>query len=80
MLVELCANNYATYIGLVNGVDGIYKSSTTYQEKTIIWIMFQNSKIGTLIRKKYSHYYDNNIESKWISIEPIIKDIQIDKS
>jgi hypothetical protein len=42
--------------------------------------MFQNSKIGTLIRKKYSHYYDNNIESKWISIEPIIKDIQIDKS
>jgi hypothetical protein len=30
MLVELCANNYATYIGLVNEVDGIYKSSTTY--------------------------------------------------
>jgi hypothetical protein len=35
--------------------------------------MFQNSKIGTLIREKYSHYYDNNIESKWTPIEPIIK-------
>jgi hypothetical protein len=41
--------------------------------------MFQNSKMGTLIRKKYSNYYDNNIESKWTSIEPIIKDIKIGK-
>ncbi len=42
--------------------------------------MFQNFKIGTLIRKIYSHFYDNNIESKWISIEPIIKDIRVGKS
>jgi hypothetical protein len=62
MLVELCVNNYATYDGLVNGADGILKASTTYCNKTIIWIIFQNSKIGTLIRKKYNHYYNNNIE------------------
>ncbi len=37
-------------------------------------------KIGTLTRKKYSHYYDNNIESKWTPIEPIIKDIKVGKS
>jgi hypothetical protein len=36
--------------GLVNGVDGIFKEST-YCEKTIIWIMFQNSKIGALTRE-----------------------------
>ncbi len=30
MLVELCASNYATFNGLVNGVDGIFKTSTTY--------------------------------------------------
>jgi hypothetical protein len=42
--------------------------------------MFQNSKIGTLTREKYSHYYDNNIESKWTSIELIIKDIKVGKS
>jgi hypothetical protein len=36
MLVELCANNCATSNGLVNGVDGIFKASTTYCEKTII--------------------------------------------
>jgi hypothetical protein len=65
MLVELCAGNCATFDGLVNGTDGILKTSTTYCEKTIIWIMFQNSKIRTLTRKKYSHYYNNNIESKW---------------
>jgi hypothetical protein len=66
--------------GLVNGVDDILKASTTYCEETIIWIMFQNSKIGTLTRKKYSHYYDNNIESKWTPIEPIIKEIRSSKS
>jgi hypothetical protein len=52
MSVELCANNYATSDGLVNGVDDIFKTSITYCEKTIIWIVFQNSKIGTLTSKK----------------------------
>jgi hypothetical protein len=44
MLVELCVGNYATCDGLVNGIDGILKTSTTYCDKTIIWIMFQNFK------------------------------------
>ncbi len=49
----------------MNGADEILKTLTTYCEKIIIWTMFQNSKIGTLIKEKYIHYYDNNIESKW---------------
>jgi hypothetical protein len=36
MLVELCVGNYATSNGLLNGVDGIFKTSTTYYDKTII--------------------------------------------
>ncbi len=63
----------------MNGIDGIFKASTTYCEKTIIWIMFQNFKIGILTREKYNHYYDN-IESKWTLIKPIIKDIRVGKS
>jgi hypothetical protein len=51
MLIELCVGNYAMYDGLVNGANGIFKASTTYCGKTIIWIMFQISKIGTLTRK-----------------------------
>jgi len=35
MLVELCANNYGTYDGLMNGANGIFKVSITYCEKTI---------------------------------------------
>jgi len=35
--------------------------------------MFQNFKSGTLTKEKYNHYYNNNIESKWTIIEPIIK-------
>jgi hypothetical protein len=42
--------------------------------------MFQNSKIKTLAREKYNHYYYNNIELKWTLIEPIIKDIRVGKS
>jgi hypothetical protein len=73
MLLKLCVGNYATYDSLVN------KTSTTYCDKTIIWVMFQNSKIGTLTRKKHNHYYNNNIESRWILIEDIIKDTRVDK-
>ncbi len=51
MLVELCVGNYATCDGLVNGIDGILKTSTTYCDKTIIWIMFQNFKNWTLTLK-----------------------------
>ncbi len=43
-------------------------------KKTIIWTMFQNFKIGILIREKIV------IESKWAPIEPIIKDIRVGKS
>jgi hypothetical protein len=80
MLIELCAGNYAMYDGLVNGTNGNFKTSTTYYDKTIIWIMFQNYQIGTLTRKKQDHYYINNIESKWTLIELIMKHIRVGKS
>jgi hypothetical protein len=79
MLVELCVGNYATSNGFVNGANDIFKTSTTYCEKIIIWIMFQNFKIGTLIREKYNQPY-NNFESKWTQIELVIKDIRVGKS
>jgi hypothetical protein len=79
MLVELCVGNYATFNGFVNGANDIFKASTTYCEKIIIWIMFQNFKIETLTREKYNQPY-NNFESKWTPIELVIKDIRVGKS
>jgi hypothetical protein len=73
MLIELCANNHATFDGLINGPNDIFKASTTYDEKTIIWVMFQNYTIGILISEKYNLYYNDNIQSKWTPIEPITK-------
>jgi hypothetical protein len=35
MLVELCVNNYATYNGLVNGANGIFKASTIIVKKPL---------------------------------------------
>jgi hypothetical protein len=76
MLVELCAGNCATFDGLVNGTDGILKTSTTYCEKTIIWIMFQNSKIRTLTRKKIVIITTITLNQNG----PIMKDIKFGKS
>ncbi len=40
MVVELCARIYATYDGLVNGGDGVFKISTSYHSL----ILFPNKK------------------------------------
>ncbi len=40
MLIKLCASNYGTFDGCVSGANNIYKTSTIYNNKTIIWIMF----------------------------------------
>jgi len=45
MLLELYVNNYATYDGIMNRTNNNFKTLTTYCDKTIIWIMFQNSKM-----------------------------------
>ncbi len=47
MLIESCVDNYATFDSLVNETYDIFKTST-YNNKTIIWIMFQNFKIKIL--------------------------------
>jgi hypothetical protein len=33
MVVKLCVGNYATYVGLVNGADGVFKISISYLKK-----------------------------------------------
>jgi hypothetical protein len=44
--------NYATFDGLVNGGNDIFKASITYCEKTIICKMFQKIEIEILTPKK----------------------------
>jgi hypothetical protein len=66
--------------GLVNGADGIFKTTTSYHNKTIIWISFPNQKIRMLVRKKPIHLYTKSIQLNWTPIVPIIKDIRIDKN
>jgi hypothetical protein len=78
MVVKLCAQNYATYDGLVNGTNGEFKTPTSYHNKTMVWILFPNQKIGVLVREKSTQLYTNNIQSNWTPIRPIIKDIKID--
>ncbi len=65
MVVEFCAKNYATYDGLVNGTDGVFKISTFYNNKTIVWILFPNPKIRKLAREKSTHLYTKIIQPNW---------------
>jgi hypothetical protein len=80
MLIELCVGNYATFDGLVNGANGIFKIVVSYHNKTIIWISFPIKKIGVLVRKKSIHFYTKIIQLNRTPIVPIIKGIRIDKN
>jgi hypothetical protein len=76
MLVELCAGNYATHDGLVNGADGLLKTFILINSKTYIFIEFLNPKIGSLTRLANAHLYkDKNICRTWTPIEPQTKEI-----
>jgi hypothetical protein len=57
MVVEWCARNYVTYDGLFNGVDSVFKTwSTSYHNKTIVWILFPNKKTWIIIHYAFSHW------------------------
>ncbi len=58
----------------------LFKTSTSYHNKTIVWILFPNQKIGVLTRKKSTHFYIDNIQPNWTPIDTIIKDIRISKN
>ena len=45
MLVELCAENYATYNSLINEVDGFFKIFMLVNYKPYIFIEFLNKKL-----------------------------------
>jgi hypothetical protein len=57
MLVKLCARNYITSYGLVNGADEFFKNYTKTFSKSLIWICFQNAQIGINTRFENSQMY-----------------------
>jgi hypothetical protein len=58
MLIKLCVGKFATFDGLVNGVDNCFKNYTRTYSKSYIWIDFQNHQIGVNIRIEYAQLYD----------------------
>jgi len=77
---KICPGNYVTFYGLVSEANGIFKTSTSYHNKTIIWISFPNPKIGMLTKEKSIHLYTNNIQLNETPIKLIIKDMRIGKN
>jgi hypothetical protein len=58
MLIKLCVGKFATFDGLVNGVDNFFKNYTRTYSKSYIWIDFQNHQIGVNIRIQYAQLYE----------------------
>lgn len=56
MLTELTGVNYDIQDGLVNGAEGIFRASTTFENGTI-WIEFDDLIVGTIQWKKNSHLF-----------------------
>ena len=80
MVVELC-NNSVIFYGLINGVDGLFKTSTIFNNKSYVWIQFYNTKVGIATRFSHSHLYKSfDIDSTWTTIELVAKEIRIGKN
>ncbi len=49
--VLLCVGNYATHDGLFNGGDGVFRYvSKLLGNESLVWIAFNNPKVGSTIR------------------------------
>jgi hypothetical protein len=82
MLVELCARNYETLDGLVNGIDGILEDFTKTISKSLVWIHFHNPQIGHNTQIKNLQIYDKfpRLDKQWTPIEYKIVKIQIGRN
>jgi hypothetical protein len=78
----LCASNYATLDGIVNGANGTFQDYVENNSKPLIWIHFHNTQIGINTRIKNSHIYEqfSTIDKKWTPIEHKIVEIQINSN
>lgn len=64
MLVELIGNNYHIQDGLINGVESIFRASTTTKSDTI-WNEFFDPTIGTIQQKEMLHFFKDGIMYNW---------------
>ena len=70
MKYDLTANIEVTD-GLTNGSScqvKLFEYKTKSQRPSIVWVKFNDEKIGTNTRKKYNHLYSQNIDKRWTPV------------
>ncbi len=79
ILIELCASNYCTNDGIVNGVEGFFKVATKSHSTSKIWIHFLNPIIWQDTRITNQNLHENypTHQKDWTFIIPKVQEIQI---
>jgi hypothetical protein len=64
MLIKLCVGNYASHNDLFNGVNEVFQYvSKLHDNESLIWIAFNNPKVGFTTRSQNQHLYPTNIQN-----------------
>jgi hypothetical protein len=71
MLIELCACNYCTNDGFVDGVEGFFKTTIESHLTSKIWVKFSNLKIEQCIRMINNILYERCKKYKLVMIRII---------
>jgi hypothetical protein len=77
--MELCARNYETTNGLVNGDDKFFEDFTKIISKYFVWIHFHSHLIGHNTQIKNLQIYDEflRFDKQWTPVELKITKIEI---
>ena len=77
--IEICAGNHDIPDGLVNGADGIFMGATITPTIQVVWIQFNDKKIGQKTRYESQRFYKETTPKTWTPIQLVIKEFQIGK-
>ena len=78
--IELCASNHDISDGLVNGADGIVMEATITPAIQVVWIQFNDPKIGQKTCYESQRLYTSTTRTTWTPIQPVVKEFQIGKN
>jgi cell envelope opacity-associated protein A len=78
------SNNVDIADGLANGAGGVVQriqlSNNTLQASGIVWMLFDDVKVGAKARSENKPYFNSTVNSTWTPVFPIARQFQVGRS